>query len=160
MADVPAPTPDASDCPFCGLQRGVTNERNRPSDLVAVTDLAYARVAPKWWPGNPGALLVLPRAHVRDLYSVTSHDGHAVWDLTQQVAVAMRRSYDCDGISTRQHNEAAGGQDVWHLHVHVLPRVDGDRLYQRHDEARWVAAEERAPYARRLRTELGLPTTF
>lgn len=57
-------------------------------------------------------------------------------------------------------HEPAGGQDVWHLHVHVFPRFDDDRLYQRHDAARWVESEERAPYARRLREELRLPYAF
>ncbi|MDC5697950.1 hypothetical protein OO014_11830 [Intrasporangium calvum] len=44
-------------CPFCGIQRGEYDERNQPTDVVAVTDRAYARIAPKWWPGNPGAAL-------------------------------------------------------------------------------------------------------
>ena len=73
-----------------------------------------------------------------------------MWDLVQRVAVAMRAAYACDGISVRQHNEPAGGQDVWHLHVHVFPRYDGDRLYERNLEARWVATDERAGYARAL----------
>jgi diadenosine tetraphosphate (Ap4A) HIT family hydrolase len=44
----------------------------------------------------------------------------------------MKDAYRCDGVSTRQHNEPAGDQDVWHLHVHVLPRHQGDQLYLRH----------------------------
>ena len=52
-----------------------------------------------------------------NLYDLPAEVGHAVWDLTQRVAVAMRAAYDCDGISTRQYNEPAGNQDVWHLHV-------------------------------------------
>ncbi|WP_076263083.1 HIT family protein [Intrasporangium flavum] len=151
--------PDYS-CPFCRLQRGEVNEHNQPSDVVAVTDRAFARVAPKWWPGNPGAVLVVPRAHVENLYAISPEDGHAVWDLTQRVAVAMRDTYGCDGTSTRQHNEPAGNQDVWHLHVHVFPRFTDDRLYQRHEEPRWVTASERAEHADRLRAALALPVTF
>lgn len=131
-----------------------------PSDVVAVTERAFARIAPKWWPGNPGAVLVIPRAHVENIYALTSADGHAVWDLTQRVAVAMRTVYDCDGTSMRQHNEPAGDQDVWHLHVHVFPRYDHDGLYQRHAESRWVDSATREPYALRLRSALGVPTTF
>lgn len=59
-----------------------------------------------------------------------------------------------DGTSTRQHNEPAGYQDVWHLHVHVFPRYDGDRLYERHEEKRWASPAERAPYAAKLRAVL------
>lgn len=141
-------------CPFCLIQRGVLNEQNRLEDVVAGDDLAFARISPKWWPGSPGAALVIPRAHHENLYDVPAAVGHAVWDLTSRVARAMRASYGCDGISTRQHNEPAGGQDVWHLHVHVFPRWRDDRLYERDGESRWVGPEERAPYAERLRGAL------
>lgn len=147
-------------CPFCRLQAGEVDDRSHPGDVVGVTDLAYARVAPKWWPKNPGGVLVVPRRHVENLYAVPAEDGHAVWDLTQRVALAMRTGYGCPGTSTRQHNEPAGGQDVWHLHVHVLPRWPDDRLYERHGESRWVGRDERLPYAERLRAVLGLPVTF
>jgi histidine triad (HIT) family protein len=147
-------------CPFCLIQRGVHDEHNQPADVVAVTDHAYARVSPKWWPANDGAVLVIPRAHHENLYGIPAEAGHAVWDLTQQVAVAMREAYDCDGISTRQHNEPSGNQDVWHLHVHVFPRWADDRLYEQHQNTRWVTPEERAPYAERLASALDLPRDF
>jgi histidine triad (HIT) family protein len=152
--------PDDYDCPFCRIQEDVHNEHNQPGDVVAVTDLAYARISPKWWPGNPGAALVIPRGHHENLYDIPAEAGHAVWDLTQQVAVAMRQTYDCAGISTRQHNEPAGNQDVWHLHVHVFPRQDDDRLYEQHLSTRWVTPSEREPYAERLASALDLPRTF
>lgn len=137
------------------MQRSDFDELNLPSDVVAVTERAFARIAPKWWPNNPGAALVVPRAHVENIYDVLPEDGHAVWDLTQRIATAMRSSYGCEGVSTRQHNEPAGGQDVWHLHVHVSPRYAGDDLYQRHDESRLVSAAEREKYAGILRGVLG-----
>jgi histidine triad (HIT) family protein len=152
--------PAAYDCPFCRLQRGVHNDLNRAEDVVAVTDLAYARISPRWWPANPGAALVIPREHHENLYDLPPATGHAVWDLTQRVAVAMRETYSCDGTSTRQHNEPAGGQDVWHLHVHVFARHDGDELYERHRDSRYADGAERAEYAERLATALDLPRTF
>ena len=152
--------PDDYDCPFCRLQQGAHDEHNQPGDVVGVTDLAYARIAPKWWPANAGAALVVPRGHHENLYDIPREVGHAVWDLTQQVAVAMRGAYDCAGTSTRQHNEPAGNQDVWHLHVHVFPRHEDDRLYEQHRSTRWVTADERAPYAERLAPALGLPRDF
>lgn len=72
----------------------------------------------------------------------------------------MRATYPCDGVSTRQHNEPGGGQDVWHLHVHVFPRRIGDDLYASHQDTRWAAPEERATYAARLRAELRGHTAF
>lgn len=146
-------------CPFCRFLQGIFDERNLPSDIIAVTERAYARIAPKWWPGNPGAVLVIPRVHVENIYDLSPEVGRAVWELTQQVAIGMRSSYDCEGTSIRQHNEPAGNQDVWHLHVHVFPRYAEDRLYQRQDEARWVAPSDREPFALQLREALGLPFT-
>lgn len=152
--------PDAYPCPFCGLQKGIFNERNLPSDVVAVTERAFARIAPKWWPGNAGAVLVIPRTHVENIYGLTPEDGHAVWELAQRVAVGLRSAYGCEGTSIRQHNEPAGDQDVWHLHVHVFPRYEDDDLYRRHDQSRWVAPDDREPYAARLRKALGMPFSF
>jgi histidine triad (HIT) family protein len=152
--------PAGYECPFCSLQNGVFDDHNQASDVVAVTDRAYARVAPKWWPANAGGALVIPRRHVENLYEMKPADGHAVWDLTQQVARAMRLSYGCQGVSTRQHNEPAGDQDVWHLHVHVLPRYRDDRLYQQHLDARWAHVDERRPFADRLRSALPPPNSF
>lgn len=60
----------------------------------------------------------------------------------------------CDGVSTRQHNEPGGNQDVWHFHQHVFPRWLGARLYQRHDEKAVVPAPDRAVRAERLRAVL------
>lgn len=69
-----------------------------------------------------------------------------------RTAIAIRQSYRCDGTSTRQHNEPAGNQDVWHFHVHVFPRYAGDRLYATKPLKGFVTAERRRPYAERLRS--------
>ena len=114
----------------------------------------FARIAPKWWPGNPGSALVIPTEHYENLYDVPAEVGHAVWDLTGRIAVAMRETFGCEGISTWQHNEPAGDQDVWHLHVHVFPRRPGDQFYGRHGEASFVPSQERVPWATRLRDGL------
>lgn len=152
--------PDGYSCPFCRLQQGLFDERNLPSDVVAITDRAFARIAPKWWPGNPGAVLVIPRAHVENIYCLPAADGFEVWQLAQQIAVAMRSAYDCEGTSIRQHNEPAGDQDVWHLHVHVFPRFASDLLYQRHGDSSWITPSAREPYALKLRSALGMPHSF
>ncbi|MER7521876.1 HIT family protein [Microbacterium oxydans] len=144
-------------CPFCAFLEGTHDDHNLPTDVVAVTERAYARIAPKWWPGNPGAVLVIPRTHVENIYDLSPSDSAAVWDLTQRVAIGIRSSYACEGTSIRQHNEPAGGQDVWHLHVHVFPRHPDDLLYQRHDDAEWVDPAHRQAFATRLRTALGMP---
>jgi CTP-dependent riboflavin kinase len=64
----------------------------------------------------------------------------------------MKAAYTCDGISTRQHNEPGGYQDVWHYHVHVTPRYMDDGFYSSRRE--FMPAPERAKHAARLRRAL------
>ena len=72
-------------------------------------------------------------------------------DVVREMAIAIRHTYDCGGVSTRQHNEPAGYQDAWHYHVHVFPRYDGDELYNTRHLPDPATAAEREPYVRRLR---------
>jgi histidine triad (HIT) family protein len=147
--------PPGYDCPFCRVLRGVDTPLNRQDDIVWRGERTAALISPKWWPANHGHVLVIPLVHVENLYEIEEHDLCAVAETTQRIAIALKEAYGCDGISTRQHNEPGGNQDVWHLHVHVFPRYFGDRLYQRHEEQRWTTPEERAPYAAKLRAALG-----
>jgi histidine triad (HIT) family protein len=138
-------------CPFCDLLAGVDSELNTQNDIVWRDERTIALICPKWWAGNDGHVLVVPIAHVENLYEIEEPDLFAVAATTKRIALALKKAYGCDGISTRQHNEPAGNQDAWHLHVHVFPRYTGDLLYERHEEQRWVTPAERAPYAERLR---------
>jgi histidine triad (HIT) family protein len=72
-----------------------------------------------------------------------------VHDCARAVALALKAAYACDGVSTRQHNEPAGSQDVWHYHLHVFPRYVGDGLYG--SQRQPLAAGEHAMYAAKLR---------
>jgi histidine triad (HIT) family protein len=146
--------PPEYDCPFCRLAAGGETEHSGQADVVFRTNGTTAFVAAKWWPRNPGHVLVVPDAHYENIYDVPDELLGGVYATAKRVARAMRAAYSCEGTSTRQHNEPGGGQDVWHFHVHVFPRHPGDELYARHEEARWVDADERAPYARLLRERL------
>ena len=77
----------------------------------------------------------------------------AATGLSRRIAIALKRSYACDGVSTRQHNEPVGYQEVWHYHVHVFPRYEGDNLYG--SPRRNSTPEERQPYAASLRAYFG-----
>jgi len=134
--------------------QGDETERNRLDDIVSRGDAVTAFVSPKWWPGNPGAAIVVPNEHVENLYAIDDELLAAVYATTKRVALAMKLVYGCDGTSTRQHNEPGGQQDVWHFHVHVFPRWEGDALYERQAQSRWVPPAERAGYAARLRAAL------
>lgn len=74
-----------------------------------------------------------------------------VYKTVKRIAIALRATYDCDGTSTRQHNEPAGDQDLWHFHAHVYPRYNNDDLYANHYQHGFLDAEARLPYAKKLR---------
>lgn len=139
-------------CPFCDWLAGNESEYKRNSDIVYQNDNITAFVAPKWWVNNPGHVIVIPNKHYENIYNIPDDQFAEVYAGVKKIATAIRATYDCDGTSTRQHNEPAGNQDVWHLHVHVYPRYEGDQLYQNHDNKSFVGPEERAPYAEKLRT--------
>ena len=138
-------------CPFCQLLAGVESELNRKQDIVHQNEYATATIAPKWWANNPGHVLVIPNKHYENIYDTPDDILVEVYKLVKKVSIAVRSTYGCDGTSTRQHNEPAGGQDVWHLHAHVFPRYDNDMLYQGDDNRKFVSAEERLPYANKIR---------
>ncbi|MFD6445881.1 HIT family protein [Promicromonospora sp. NPDC060204] len=136
------------DCPFCDFAA------ERETDVVYRDDRVFAIIAPRWWPRNAGHALIIPVAHHENLYDLPASDGHAIFDVTQRLARAMRTAYGCAGVSTRQHNEPAGNQDVWHFHQHLFPRYPGDDLYGTLPEPDWLPADRRRAYADRLRSAL------
>ncbi|HUR79053.1 MAG TPA: HIT family protein [Acidimicrobiales bacterium] len=134
--------PEGYVCPFCrniGEGKAV-----HPLEILKVYDDVFVKMNPKWWPRNHGALLVVPRQHHENVFDLPVALGAPIQQAVRDAAYALKAALRCDGISTRQHNEPAGNQDVWHYHVHVFPRYDGDDLYRAVD-AYWPdGAEVRA----------------
>jgi histidine triad (HIT) family protein len=120
-------------------------------DIIFQNEFATATIAPNWWIDNPGHVLVVPNKHYENIYDIPDDILGEVYKVVKKVAVAIRSTYDCQGTSTRQHNEPAGNQDLWHFHAHVFPRYDHDKLYQNHEKKAFVDAAARLPYAEKLR---------
>lgn len=76
-------------------------------------------------PRAPGHTLILPKAPARNLLDVKPDDLAAVHVTAQKIAKAAMPVFEADGITVQQFNESAGGQVVFHLHVHVIPRKTG-----------------------------------
>ena len=76
-------------------------------------------------PRSPGHTLVLPKAPARNILDVSPADFAHVMTVAQKVAKAAMMAFGADGITVQQFNEGAGGQVVFHLHVHVIPRKTG-----------------------------------
>jgi len=97
-----------------------------PSTRVYEEDetLAFMDIMPR----ADGHLLVTPKTPCRNLLDATPEQLSAVMATVQKLARAVMRAFDADGVTIQQFNEAAGGQEVFHLHFHVLPRHEGDSL--------------------------------
>jgi histidine triad (HIT) family protein len=139
-------------CPLCQISRGEPTQKG-PSkqDIVFQTTVLTVFIAGKWWRSNPGHVIVIPNQHIENIYDMPEETGHAIFDTSKQIAIALKEVYGCEGVSTRQHNEPAGNQDVWHYHQHVFPRYTGDNLYLNHDNSYWPTVDEKTPYVDKLR---------
>lgn len=76
-------------------------------------------------PQAPGHTLVIPKTTARNILDADAGALSRLMPVVQKVARAVRRAFDADGVTINQFNEAAGGQSVFHLHFHVIPRHDG-----------------------------------
>ena|GEM_PF-3675821 len=71
-------------------------------------------------------------------------------EFVKYISIAIRKTYNCDGVSLWQHNEPAGDQDLWHFHVHVFPRYSGDGLYVQYGKRELSNPKDREKYAKLL----------
>ncbi|NOD75079.1 MULTISPECIES: HIT family protein [unclassified Ruegeria] len=94
-----------------------------PSTRVYEDDetLAFMDIMPR----SDGHLLVIPKTPCRNVLDATPEQLAAVMNTVQKMAQAAKAAFDADGVTIQQFNEAAGGQEVFHLHFHVLPRHEG-----------------------------------
>jgi histidine triad (HIT) family protein len=76
-------------------------------------------------PRAPGHALVLPKTPSRNILDINPDDLAHVMKVAQKVAQASIQAFGAQGVTIQQFNEGAGGQVVFHLHVHVIPRHDG-----------------------------------
>ncbi|WP_298368913.1 HIT family protein [uncultured Bradyrhizobium sp.] len=107
--------------PFAKILRG-----EFPSYKVYENEhvLAFLDIMPR----SPGHTLVIPKAPARNILDITPDDYAHVARAAHKIAAAGMKAFEADGITVQQFNEPAGGQVVFHLHMHVMPRKDGVAL--------------------------------
>lgn len=133
--------PERYRCPFCAIASGA-----EASCVVAQSRGAIAVVSLGQVATNKGGLLVFPKAHVESLLQAPEEALAECVALAKRVAQALVTSLNCEGVTLRQNNGPASGQDVWHFHIHVVPRWKDDRwgreLHQNMPEPERVALAE------------------
>jgi histidine triad (HIT) family protein len=108
-------------CIFCKIVR-----KQAPASIIYedATVMAFIDIRPL----NIGHSLVIPKAHYVDIYEIQENELSNVHKVTKQIAIAIKKATKADGISIIQQNGKAAGQDIFHLHVHVVPRFEGQKL--------------------------------
>ena len=81
-------------------------------------------------PRAPGHCLVIPKAPARNILDTSEESLVAVTKTVRKVSRAVMQAFKADGITVHQFNEDAGGQMVFHLHFHIIPRHAGEPLAQ------------------------------
>ncbi len=134
------------ECIFCKIVQGqIPCAKVYEDELtLAFMDIGQA---------SEGHVLVASKRHAANLLELTAEEAGAVMQTAQRVAAAAAQTFEPEGITLFQANGTAGGQTVFHFHLHVLPRRTGDGLsivWQRNEPGMQTLND----YAERLRAAL------
>jgi diadenosine tetraphosphate (Ap4A) HIT family hydrolase len=115
-----------SSCPFCWLT---------PERIVRQGQLAV--VIRDGFPVSPGHTLIIPKRHVASFFEVTEAERAELMSLLAEARAGLEREYRPAGYNVGINDGKAAGQTVPHLHIHLIPRYDGDQKDPR-GGVRWV----------------------
>ncbi len=107
------------DCIFCKIAGGIipANALYEDDDFKVIFDLG---------PASKGHVLILPKEHFDNVFEMTDEYAAKVFVLAKKVATAIKKTFNCDGVNILQNNGVAAGQTVFHFHMHIIPRYEGD----------------------------------
>ncbi|MEQ4207748.1 HIT family protein [Actinopolymorpha sp. B9G3] len=117
--------PRRDPCPYCRNLAGEPSPKSGPCAVVTEDELTRTFVNPFSFGGCPGHLLVIPKRHVESLFDLEPAEEAALMTAMMQAARAVRAVLDPDGVLLIQRNGIAAGQEVPHVHFHVIPRAAG-----------------------------------
>ena len=109
------------DCLFCKIASGEIS-----SNILYEDDLTVAFLDMN--PANPGHTLVIPKKHSRNIFDIEPKQAEAVIRTALKVANVIKSSLGSDGMNLFQCSESAGFQEVFHFHMHVIPRFEDDSI--------------------------------
>ena len=109
------------DCIFCKIAGG-----DIPSSTVYEDE--QFRVLLDLSPATKGHALILPKQHYANIFEIDENVLRDLIVLAKKVASAMKETLNCDGVNIVQNNGEAAGQTVFHFHMHLIPRYNGDSV--------------------------------
>ncbi len=114
-------TLNESPCTFCQIA-----QKEALASFVYEDEKAMAFLDIR--PLNEGHTLVIPKEHYETIFEIPQELIAYLHGIVKQVAIAVKKATKADGISIIQQNGKAANQDILHLHVHVVPRYEGQKL--------------------------------
>ena len=109
------------DCIFCRIISGEIPSTTiyENSKFKVIMDIATA---------NKGHVLILPKEHYDNIYDIDTATAGELFELAVMTARALKSVLDCDGMNILQNNGTVAGQTVFHFHMHIIPRYEGDTV--------------------------------
>lgn len=110
-----------NDCIFCKIIKGeiLSSKVYEDNDFLVFMDI---------YPIARGHTLIIPKYHCRNALDTPAEIGAKLYPLITKISNAVKKSYNADGIMVMQFNEPSAGQEVYHSHVHIIPRYENDKL--------------------------------
>ena len=110
-----------SDCIFCKIANGEIPSETvyEDEDFRVILDLG---------PASKGHALILPKAHAANIYEISDDMAAKAMILAKKMATKMTEALKCDGFNIVQNNGEPAGQTVFHFHMHLIPRYEGDQV--------------------------------
>ncbi len=134
------------ECVFCEIGSG-----HAETNLVYQDNLVFAIMSLEQ--PTPYKVIVIPYAHVETVYDLTDEQAAAIFQATVKLARAIRDVSGCEGMNLVQSNGRAGQQDVFHFHLHIVPRFVGDQIILNWDNTP-APAEKLSQFASEIRSKL------
>jgi len=120
-------------CPFC-----------KPPDFNSILENKYFLIINDAHPISPGHLLIITKRHVESFFETTEEEKTALLKGIEQAKVLIEKKLSPDGYNIGINDGEAAGQTINHLHIHLIPRYDGDSKDPR-GGIRWIFPDK-APY--------------
>lgn len=108
-------------CIFCKIANGEIPSATlyEDEDFRVILDLG---------PASKGHALVLPKAHAANLFELSDELASKAILVAKKVGKELKEKLGCDGLNIVQNNGEAAGQTVFHFHMHLIPRMDNDKV--------------------------------
>jgi histidine triad (HIT) family protein len=109
------------DCIFCKIANGEIPSATifEDHDFKVVLDVG---------PATKGHVLILTKEHYDNIFEIDAETAGKLFSLASHVARAMKKALNCDGMNVLQNNGTIAGQTVFHFHLHLIPRYEGDQV--------------------------------